>query len=122
MPEAAATMETAERDGTAVLALVGRLDTEGVARLWNRATRAARTLAGRGKLVVDLGRVTGCDMAGAAFLLTLEAERRGDVVLQNESPQVKALLDRARRAEGAPPKPVLPPPLSLRALARAGLQ
>ena len=122
MPEAAATMETAERDGTAVLALVGRLDSEGVARLWNRATRVARTLAGRGKLVVDLGRVTGCDMAGAAFLLTLEAEQRGDVVLQNESPQVKALLDRARKAEGAPPKPVLPPPLSLRALARAGLQ
>ncbi|WP_338147249.1 ABC transporter permease [Neoroseomonas oryzicola] len=87
------------RDGGAVLAVSGRLDTATAARLWPRAPDPAVT-------AFDLAGLESVDSAGAVLLLAIapEAELRGG------SEPVRAVIERTRKALAAAPPPGPPPP------------
>ncbi len=92
----------AEAEGTRFV-LTGRLDAEGVGLIWADAMKAARAARGRG-LTLDLAGVAFCDMAGAAFLLALEAGQGAAATLDGAGEGTIALLNRARRTvRPAPP-------------------
>lgn len=87
------------RDGGAVLAVSGRLDTATAARLWPRAPDPAVT-------AFDIAGVESVDSAGAVLLLAIApgAELRGG------SEPVRAVIERTRKALAAAPPPGTPPP------------
>jgi len=95
-----ATLALGERNGARVLALGGVLDVTSVGALWTGALRQAAG-ASRG-LVIDLAGLAGCDTAGAAMLLALEAAQPG-ATIAGAVPKVEAVLQLSRKALVAPP-------------------
>ena len=69
----------ADAKGTQIV-LTGRLDAEGAGAIWKPAIAAAGKARGQA-LSVDLTGVSLCDMAGAAFLLEMEAAHGADLAL-----------------------------------------
>jgi len=116
---AKASMDIYQDGVTARLAFAGKLDAEGAGAVWREAMHAAAH-ARMHELLVDLHHVSTCDMAGAAFLLALEAEHGGVARFIGESSSIDALLDRARKAHRPPPAPVPPARFDPMAMAVAG--
>jgi phospholipid/cholesterol/gamma-HCH transport system permease protein len=61
-------------------------------------------------------------MAGAAFLLALEARHGSEASFQGATAQLESLLDRARKAAAAQPTPQTLPVLTFRQITSAGLR
>ncbi|MEJ0019150.1 MAG: MlaE family lipid ABC transporter permease subunit [Acetobacteraceae bacterium] len=94
-----------QRDGRAVFVFAGRLEAASIGGQWRPAMRAARHEHGH-ELAFDLAAVTFCDVAGAAFLASIEAAHGKTAELLGASEQVRGLLDRARITIPAEPKTV----------------
>lgn len=94
----------AQQDGAAVMRLAGRLDAEGAGDIWRQAMTEARRARDR-DLVIDLGEVSLCDMAGAVLLASITKAHQGNVAVRHGGEAVDALLQRAtailRREEPA---------------------
>jgi phospholipid/cholesterol/gamma-HCH transport system permease protein len=121
MAEPPAEMTVADQEAEVVLAFSGRLDADGTAILWEPAMRSAATARGR-PMVFDLSHVSSFDMAGAALLLAVESRQGSEATIFGVTPQVEGLFDRARKAAPTRTKVVLPPPLTFRQMAQAGLR
>lgn len=89
----------AEGTGGVRLLFRGALDAPVVSRLWPEAIRRAK---GAAPLTLDLGRVTAIDTAGAVLLLRLEQDAGGARWLGLEDGPAQAVVERTRRALGAP--------------------
>lgn len=101
MADIAASLEVRTEPAGMLLTLTGRLDAEGAGAIWGPALAAAAKARGQA-LRVDLTAVTLCDMAGAAFLMAMEAEHGAPLALTGETAGTQALLDRARKTPAAP--------------------
>jgi phospholipid/cholesterol/gamma-HCH transport system permease protein len=106
----AARLSIERRDGRVVLAFAGRLDAVSIGPLWRRAIRSGQQARGS-QLVLDLTRVTFCDVAGATFLASVEAAHGDHAQPIGAEAPVAELLDRARAAirPAAPAGPVSQP-------------
>jgi phospholipid/cholesterol/gamma-HCH transport system permease protein len=104
MTSPVASMTAYQEAGATRLAFTGRLDAEGTGAIWN-ATMHAAAAAHDGKLVLDLGAVAVCDMAGAAFLLATEEAYGAAPGFAGETKAMQALIERARAARVPEPKP-----------------
>jgi phospholipid/cholesterol/gamma-HCH transport system permease protein len=98
----AASVEHVERAGGLALVFAGRLDADGVARLWAPTLKTAAASKGK-SLLFDLTAVSHCDTAGATLLVAAENAHGGPARLVGEAESLAPLLDRVRLA--------LPPPL-----------
>lgn len=83
----------------------GRLDAQGVSRLWHRAMRAAET-AGDPPIFIDLEKVDYLDLAGAAFITRLAGPENRSVIVGVKT-EFQPLLD---LAGNVPPAPLPPQP------------
>jgi phospholipid/cholesterol/gamma-HCH transport system permease protein len=101
--EGAASLERVERAGGVALIFAGRLDAEGVARLWVPTLKAATRAKGR-SLLYDLSAVSFCDTAGATLLVAAENAHGQPAQVTGEVEQLQPLLDRVRLAL-PPPRP-----------------
>ncbi|MGE4299639.1 MAG: ABC transporter permease [Desulfovibrionaceae bacterium] len=117
---AAVTLRDAGNGG--VLVLSGRLDSEGVARVWDEAHRLARGVSGA--LEVECGEVTAMDGAGFALLVALGVLRGcagGCIPVRGLAPEYRAMLERFDPAsfvappQGAKPHPPLAEEVGLKA-------
>lgn len=99
-----ATLAHADRDGSFALVFTGRLDADGVARLWTPALAAASGARDR-TLLFDLSAVSVCDTAGAALLVAAEQAHGAPAAVLGASRTLVGLIERVRVALAAPPKP-----------------
>ena len=102
--QVSAGLRTEERNGTTVLIVSGRLDAQAAGQLWRSALKTARQTK---RLVLDLAELNYCDMSGAALVVAIEAIRGTPTSPTGASPQIEALLQRARLA-AAPLPPSRP--------------
>jgi len=107
------------RSGAAMrIAFTGHLDTAAAAAHWAAAMKAARGASG---LVLDLGRVTELDVAGAV-LVVRAAQLSPGATIEGAKGAIAATLDRTAKAIAAAPVPKPPPRLSfVSAVGRGGL-
>jgi phospholipid/cholesterol/gamma-HCH transport system permease protein len=94
---AAASLSVQQRDGRAVLAFAGRLESDAIGPLWRPAIRAAEHARGR-PLVFDLSGVSFCDVGGASFLAAIETAHGEPAEAIGTDQRALALLRRARTA------------------------
>ncbi len=99
----AASVERIERAEGVALVFTGRLDADGVARLWAPTLKAAAAAKGRA-LLFDLSAVSHCDTAGATLLVAGENAHGGPARLAGEAESLEPLLERVRLAL-PPPRP-----------------
>jgi len=90
----------------------GRLDSASLAPLWLKAMATVRALRRDQRLVIDLGDVSRCDIAGATFVLAAEAAH-GGAEIRGGSDAVRAVIARVRQAriERRPAEQARPPTL-----------
>jgi phospholipid/cholesterol/gamma-HCH transport system permease protein len=93
----AARLERVERAGGIALVFSGRLDADGVARLWAPTLKAATRAKGK-SLLYDLSAVSFCDTAGASLLVAAENAHGETARLAGEAESLHTLLDRVRQA------------------------
>ncbi len=88
-------------EGTLTLSLNGRLDTDTTGALWRQAA-GILTRTKPNRLIVDASRLTYCDGAGVALLLTLrqqQSERGKDFAILGLASEFQQLLDVFGRPE-----------------------
>lgn len=93
----AASLAHADHDENVALVFTGRLDADGVARLWT-PTLAAASRARDRKLLFDLSAVTMCDTAGATLLVAAEQAHGAPAALMGASQALLGLIERVRAA------------------------
>jgi phospholipid/cholesterol/gamma-HCH transport system permease protein len=93
----AAGLTSEQRDGRVVLVFTGRLEADTIGALWRHAMHEAEHARGR-TLLFDLNGVTFCDVAGATFLVAVEAAHGQEAELIGAQERVVALLRLARAA------------------------
>lgn len=93
-----------QRDGRTVLVFAGRLEDETIGQLWRQGVRAATGARGR-PLSFDLSGVSFCDVAGATFLVTIEATHGEPAQIIGAAPAVMALVNRVRAAPRTTSRP-----------------
>ncbi len=107
----AASLQRVERGEGLALVFAGRLDADGVARLWAPTLKAAQGAKGRA-LLYDLSAVSACDTAGATLLVAAENAHGAPARLKGEAEGLHLLLERVRQAlppPGRRPKPARQP-------------
>ena len=109
----------ADAKGTQIV-LTGRLDAEGAGAIWKPAIAATGKARGQA-LSVDLTGVSLCDMAGAAFLLEMEAAHGADLALIGATLGTQSLLERARKSPRATPPALEADNFDPLAMLRAGV-
>lgn len=92
-----------EDGGVRRLVFNGKLDTQEAGLLWSRALKLARG-EGQAATAVDLAGITHLDTTGAALVLAVADGRP----VENASPSVQAVIQRAQDALAAP-RPAPPP-------------
>ena len=115
----AASLQVSERDGLRVLAFAGRLDAAGAGRVWRGAMRAARQ---ERPLLLDLGRVTLCDTAGATLLVAAEEAQGKPARIVGATPDTEAVLARVRETPRRPTDEAAPRRVTIRQEAASGLR
>lgn len=100
-PEEPGGLTTLRETGLTRIAFTGRLDAAAAAAHWKTALRATR---GARKIVLDLGRVTELDGAGAVLVLRL-AEQAPGTRIEGAEGAVAASLERNAKALAAAPIP-----------------
>ncbi len=98
-----ASLKRIDRGESVALVFTGRLDADGVARLWTQTLKAAAGARGR-PLLYDLSAVSFCDTAGAALLVAAENTHGEPARLTGEAEGLDLLLERVRQAL-PPPRP-----------------
>ena len=118
---AAATLSVRDAGQQAELAFSGRLNAAGVAAVWASAMDAAGKAKGR-PLVLDLGGLEFCDMAGATLLAEAEQAHAAPAELRGASEQVRSLVGLARKAAArGPAQAHAVPVVGLRQMLRSGM-
>lgn len=84
-------------DGDTVIRLTGVLGAALAGELWRDAMTRARAARGQ-PLIIDLGGVTGCDMAGAVFLVSIEKAHQAPVTLRGGGALIERLFAQAADA------------------------
>ena len=113
-PDPVAAVALQDAQGCSVLAFSGRLDSDGVALVWDDAHRLARK--GDGPLELDCAAVTGMDGAGFALLVAMGIVRgcKGSCLpVRGLAPEYRAMLERYDPASFATPPAGVKPPLPL---------
>jgi phospholipid/cholesterol/gamma-HCH transport system permease protein len=119
MSETDASFSISVTGKSAVMAFTGQLNAPAAGQLWRDAVSAARRARGL-PLTLDLGAVSGVDLAGAALLAATERAHGVPATLTGAAEHVRDLLARAREAAAVPP-PVQLQRLSLHEMLRTGL-
>ncbi|MGH7085353.1 MAG: ABC transporter permease [Acetobacteraceae bacterium] len=106
-PGETATLAHAGDDENVALVFTGRLDADGVARLWTPTLAAASGARDR-TLLFDLSAVTVCDTAGATLLVVAEQVHGAPAALKGANQALLGLIDRVRAASAMRTSPAAP--------------